>query len=165
MAMLEFKKRGGGYDRARIILDRVYGRGEKNDDAGSVEEVPDKGHAVYDPASSPKASGFDQSDRAQPGQMSVVKPVRPPIDLTGPIALGMKNVLAKSVFDRVKTSDGRSWGDVGAHELDGMSRDGVMAKAIKSHIGVLSPSQHNWAVRDLISSEVFEKIRSETNAS
>lgn len=85
--------------------------------------------------------------------------IRPPLDF-GAASLAIKTKLAQSVLDRAKTSDGRAWGDVGAHELDGMDRDGALARAIKVHIGVLSNAQRFLTIRELVKPEVFEAIRS-----
>lgn len=66
--------------------------------------------------------------------------------------------IAVTMLDRLKTSDGRSWGDVGAHELDGMARDGGIAKAIKDKLGVLTNAERFRQIRHLIKPEVFEDI-------
>lgn len=89
------------------------------------------------------------------------KPQRAPIDF-GAASVAVKTKLAWSVLNnKYKTSDGHAWGDIGAHELDGMSRDGVLAQAIKSHIGELSNSQRFKTVSELVNAETFEAIRRE----
>lgn len=67
-------------------------------------------------------------------------------------------MVAKTVLDKIKTHDGRVWGDIGAHELDGMHRDGVMAQAIKNKIGVLTNSHRFKTVRELLKPHEFEAI-------
>jgi len=89
------------------------------------------------------------------------KPQRSPIDF-GATSVAIKTKLAEAVFER-RTSDGRAWGNVGAHELDGMSRDGALAKVLKDKIGVLSNSQRFMKVRELISPEKFEQAMVEAH--
>ena len=165
MAMLEFKKKGGGYDRARMILDRAYGRGLTNDDAENSAPLSERTASSISIASSPQASGMGHSVHAHPRHSRPAVPARTPLNLTGDVALGVRNVLAQSVFDRVKTNDGRAWGDVGAHELDGMSRDGAFAMALKNKIGTLSNAQRFMTVRELITVDKFEQARNEAHGS
>lgn len=87
------------------------------------------------------------------------KPQRAAIDF-GAASVAIKTKLAQSALDRVHTSDGRPWGDVGAHELDGMGRDGALAQALKNHLGSLSNTQRFKTIRDLVNPETFEAIRS-----
>jgi hypothetical protein len=165
LAALDFFKKSGGRARAHEIIDRAYERVKPNDDAGISIDVSDKDQPDYFPASSPQANGSGQSISARPRHLGHATPVRTPLDLTGAIAYGMKKVLAQSVFDRIKTSDGRAWGNVGAHELDGMARDGAFAKALKNKIGTLSNAQRFMTVRELISVDKFEQARNEANGS
>lgn len=166
MALLRFKKEGGGYDRARAILDRAYDRGKTNDDAEAYQGMRESARLPLPSASSPQANGSGPAQHAHPRLVIPVTPVRrPPLDFTSDFIRTAKNTIAQSVFDRIRTSDGRAWGDVGAHELDSMARDGTMANAIRVRIGVLSNSQRFMKVRELISPETFEQIRSETHGS
>lgn len=73
----------------------------------------------------------------------------------------IKNAVAITVLDRAKTSDGRPWGDVGAHELDGMDRDGKLARAIKSRLGVLTNADRFKTMRELMTPKQFEECREE----
>lgn len=165
MAALEFFKKGGGRARAHDILDRAYERLNPNDDAKAILDVRESANVYLPYASSPKVDGSGQNVNAQSRLKSNAAPVRPPLNLTGDIALNAKTTLALSVFDRIKTSDGRAWGDVGAHELDGMARDGAMAKALKDRLGVLTNAQRFMKIRDIISHEKFEQARNDAHGS
>lgn len=57
------------------------------------------------------------------------------------------------------TSDGKDWADVGAHELDGMDRDGALARALKDRIGVLSNSDRFKSLGELLTSKAFNEAR------
>lgn len=78
-------------------------------------------------------------------------------------AASVAHMLARTVLDTCKTSDGRAWGDVGAHELDAMDLDGVRARAIKDRIGPLSNAQRFKPLRELITPEAFAEIIERTN--
>lgn len=119
----------------------------------------DRWIAVFDRV---KANGSGHGRVVSHGQAA--RPVRQPVNLYGPESLAVKNAIAKALFDRVFTSDGRPWGDVGAHELDGYARDGKMATALRNHLGVLTNEQRMKPIRELISPKKFEQIWSETNA-
>lgn len=77
---------------------------------------------------------------------------------------GVEKIITKAVqaikFGHM-TSDGRDWASVGAHELDGMVRDGVLAQAIKNKLGVLSNSQRFKTIGELMNAESFERARGE----
>lgn len=60
-----------------------------------------------------------------------------------------------------KTSDGRDWADVGAHELDGMARDGAVAQKIKDKLGVLTNEQRFKSIGELMSAERFAAVLEE----
>lgn len=57
-----------------------------------------------------------------------------------------------------KTSDGTDWAQIGAHELDGMDRDGAMARAVKARIGILTNEDRFRTVGDLMTAKQFEEV-------
>ena len=186
-AVIKFLKSGGTAVRAHALIDataeRMSGRGHVG--------IAVNGHTNYSPTRQPVEDGAASSGLpsgqlnnaspssfnrggegriadAQESHSRCALPVREPkpqraaIDF-GEAAHAIKTRLAQTVLDRVKTSDGRAWGDVGAHELDGMWRDGALARAIRDHIGVLSNTQRFMTVRDLVNAETFEAIRSKVH--
>lgn len=189
IAYAKYLNSGGTIERARALLDEIAAGmpgedravGAANcglhnsapsrqpvEDGGAERNVP-RGHSSIALPSSPSRGGEGQKHGAKEGQLAGAlpvrepKPIRAPVNLGGQHSIALKTDLANTVLDRVKTSDGRAWGDVGAHELDGMDRDGALARAVKAHLGVLLNKQRFMKVRDLVSPATFEKIRSETN--
>jgi hypothetical protein len=183
IAISKYLNAGGTIERARSLLDAaaermpegdqtVFVRNDHTDRVHLRQPVEDArgqtGNAVKGLGSlaSPSSSnrGGDGLVR-HANHLDIAGPVREPkpqraaIDF-GAASVAIKTKLAQSVLDRAKTSDGRSWGDVGAHELDGMSRDGALAKALKDHLGMLSNEQRFKKIRDLVNPETFEAIRS-----
>lgn len=159
----------GGQDQ-RVSTDHIFSAPLRQpvEDARGQGSTADKGHRDH---ASP--SSFNRAQEANPrllsnSGLSTPAPVREPkpqraaIDF-GAASVAIKTKLAQSVLDRAKTSDGRAWGDVGAHELDGMSRDGALAKALKDHLGMLSNEQRFKKIRDLVNPETFEAIRSQAH--
>lgn len=59
------------------------------------------------------------------------------------------------------TSDGRDWAQVGAHELDGMQRDGSLARRIKDKLGVLTNAQKFMPIGEIITPELFRQAQKE----
>jgi hypothetical protein len=66
--------------------------------------------------------------------------------------------VATTALDRHKTMDGRAWGDVGAHELAGMHRDGALAKAIADFLGPLEGDLRFKSVRHLMTEQQFTDV-------
>jgi hypothetical protein len=161
MALLAFIRLGGSRARMCEIFDLAHARSGKNDDEGTEEALP-QGRTGNVPSSSSNADG-GTSNRVSKDHTFRVPPSAPRLNLYGATSLIAKNAAAQSIFDKIKTSDGRAWGDVGAHELDGMERDGTFARAIKKHIGVLSNEQRFKPIRELLSPQVFERIRDYVN--
>lgn len=64
--------------------------------------------------------------------------------------------IARGYLDSRITSDGRKWGDVGWHELDGMTRDGAVARALKDHVA--RPLKQTTPLRELISNARFQEL-------
>lgn len=95
---------------------------------------------------------------AEKGRLEVAAPVREPTKGQISAVGAARLAAARTVLDTCKTHDGRAWGNVGAHELDSMKRDGGLAKAIKDHIGQLSNFQRFMPVRDLITAKQFQKL-------
>ncbi len=185
-ALAKFINQGGTTAQIRAEIDaieRMSGMGHLNcangqgmpaqtrqpvEDGGAIGLVPDTGPSALAPSSSPNRGEEGRLNAAHSGHpirsllVREPKPQRAAIEF-GAAAHAIKTRLAQTVLDRVKTSDGRAWGDVGAHELDGMGRDGAMAEALKSHIGVLSNAQRFLTVRELVNAETFEAIRSKVH--
>ena len=187
-AVIKFLKSGGTAVRAHALIDataeRMSGRGldlhaapsgrsmfaptrQPVEDGAAFSGLP-SGQLNNASPSSFNRGGEGRIADAQESHSRCALPVREPkpqraaIDF-GEAAHAIKTRLAQTVLDRVKTSDGRAWGDVGAHELDGMWRDGALARAIRDHIGVLSNTQRFMTVRDLVNAETFEAIRSKVH--
>lgn len=66
---------------------------------------------------------------------------------------------------KYKTSDGRDWARVGAHELDGMDRDGELARAVKSELGTLTNKQRFLDLGELMTPKSFNEIRARVRKS
>ncbi len=187
VALARFINQGGTVAQIRAELDaieRMSGMGRVGnaksgqaayaqtrqplEDGGAVLGVP-KGPYQVAASSSSNRGGEGQVVSADTGHLCSALPVREPKPQRAPIDFGaaahaIKTRLALTVLDRFKTSDGRPWGDIGAHELDGMGRDGALAQALKAHIGQLSNAQRFLTVRDLVNAETFEAIRSKVYA-
>lgn len=187
IAVAKYLNSGGTIDRAMARLNaaaaRMSGMGHGNS-AREIQNIfaqtrqPVEGEEAIDTlpqghlpnASAPSfSSGRDghqmrAHERLPPAAIPVREPKqqRTPIDF-GAASVAIKTKLAQSVMDRLHTSDGRAWGDVGAHELDGMSRDGALALALKNHLGVLSNKQRFKTIRDLVNPETFEAIRKQAH--
>lgn len=71
---------------------------------------------------------------------------------------------ASVILFKHKTSDGRDWARVGAHELAGMDRDGVLARAIQNRLGSLSNSQRFMEIGDLMNSKTFYEVVAEVRS-
>jgi hypothetical protein len=84
------------------------------------------------------------------------RPVREPSASDRAAASRVAAQIAVTIFDRAKTADGRPWGNVGAHELDGMDRDGALARAVKARLGQLSNRQRFQTLRELMAPDAFE---------
>lgn len=115
------------------------------------------------PPDTQKFSATDQQNggaglRVGDAQVGVARPVREPSEGQRSAMVAVAKAAAVTILDRVKTSDGRPWGNVGAHELDGMARDGALAKAIVGKLGVLTNAQRFMPLRDLMPPQHFEEV-------
>lgn len=110
---------------------------------------------TVDGAAAVIARAAEKSSSEGPGLLNIVthhdhaRPVREPSPQERAASARIAVVAAHTALDRYRTSDGRAWGVVGVHELDGMSRDGAIASAVKSHLGALSNTQRFMTLRDL----------------
>jgi hypothetical protein len=105
------------------------------------------------------AGGQDQGPTVQQDQQSCVQPVREPSESFRAIALNAEQRASRSILDSWKTSDGRRWVNVGAHELDGMRRDGRTAALLKEKLGALSNQQQFMTVGELLPEITLTSIR------
>ena len=180
IAITKYLNAGGTIERAHSLLDaaaeRMSGMGQTGTAADRsqtsiaqtrqpVEDARGQAAIANGQTANASPSSFNRDGRgpihsAGNGRERLASPVREP-HVRG---LAAKIVIANSVFDRVKTSDGRAWGNVGAHELDGMSRDGAMANAIKNHLGPLTNAQRFKKIRELMNEKTFEQIKDGLNA-
>lgn len=68
--------------------------------------------------------------------------------------------IKKGYLILMKTSDGRAWGSVGWHELDGMDRDGSVARLIKSKVA--APMDRFATLDQVLSDKQFTEIYHES---
>lgn len=135
-------------DHQRAIVDAGQPNGAHADHKASDS------HAAGVGAAPENASGAGQSSIDH--HSNNARPFREP-SAADRAAIGVvQRQIAISVFDRVKTSDGRAWGNVGAHELSGMSRDGAIAAAVESRLGVLTNEQRFLTLRELMRPDDFD---------
>jgi hypothetical protein len=116
-------------------------------------------HNAHAGAQQPNRDGADLSAIARNGHLGAVRPVCEPSSLQRKAAATVAKFVARTVFDTNKTNDGRAWGDVGAHELDHMDRDGALARAIKNRLGVLHGKQRFKPLRELMTPATFEDAK------
>ncbi len=106
----------------------------------------------------PAANGKDRTVDAPKRLEFVAAPVR---SINAAVIVAKQ--LAAHVLDRHYTTDGRRWSDVKAYELDGMDRDGKMARAIRAKLGTLSNSQRRMKIADLLSAKLAQEAVKEAN--
>jgi hypothetical protein len=102
-------------------------------------------------------AGNDRNRRA-PSRPSTFVGQREPSSSALAATLSVAKNMARTVLDTSKTSDGRPWGDVCAHELGGMERDGKFAAALRDKIGALNDKQRTLPIRELISPDGFSAV-------
>ena len=145
LACRSYAKRGT-LEEFQRIADRVI-REFWNDD-GEYQDTND-GEAcrealkrLHDIPPSPKAGGGGHERRAKSevaqGQMTLAVPARPHSRTTRDIQsiLAVEPTIAKGLLEMRKTHDGRVWGSVCWHELDGMDRDGTIARLDTSRVAI-----------------------------
>lgn len=137
-------------DAALLFVLKELSAWDQNEVGHQSADVPSRqpngdgrGHIARDnqalSAASPPRDGAGHSSvvNHRPG----ARPVREPY-LPGRSTRGLASIVATQRTMRsgllflTKTSDGRAWGDVGWHELDGMDRDGAIARIIKRKFGL-----------------------------
>lgn len=68
----------------------------------------------------------------------------------------IQSTIKQGLIELKKTTDGRPWGSVGWHELDGMDRDGAIARLVKRNV---NPPRNQFAMlRTFVSNKQFEEI-------
>ncbi len=163
--VLEIQQLSGGGHRFRAPEEghhRSATPGQPNG-GGGARQALSKDHTASAPSSPPQANrpGHDAFDGQSRSPLPA--PVREPSPGARAAAARVAQSIVITVFDRVKTSDGRPWGNVGAHELDGMTRDGAVANAVKEKLGPLSNRQRFQTLRQLMTPPEFELITESTN--
>jgi hypothetical protein len=82
--------------------------------------------------------------------------------------IATNQAIARSILDRVTTTDGRLWGDVRPYEISGMQRDAIRGMALLSVCGSLDDRQTKMTFRELISpklaAQAFENANKELSA-
>lgn len=162
MALQRFFDDGGSKARAKELVEIA------------AERMPSEGRSTIAIDGQVVCADARQSNDSGEGRISVARNGQGPCALRGqsiPVpsvrepsaadVAAMRKVgavSALSILDRVRTSDGRAWGSVGAHELDGMERDGAIAGLIKAKLGVLTNEQRFKQIRELMKPEEFEAI-------
>lgn len=153
----------------------------------SATNIPGYGHLARDsqgiPAASRNPHGDDAGHHCSDIPTGAAGASSPPRDRTGHAGAGahmltarggrepsaadiaamahVAKASARTVLDTHKASDGRAWGDIGAHELDGMDRDGAVARAVKGKLGPLSNEQRFKTLRELMTPALFDKAWAE----
>jgi hypothetical protein len=151
VALVKFFASGGTIEECRRLVESAAARMPSGGHMNPAQER--RGDDA--PARQPQTNGTGHDPHAQPRHVASARPVRDRRAAHGAVGF----MLAKTVLDTCKTHDGRPWGDVGAHELDSLSRDGALAKAIQNKIGPLSNSQRFKTIRELLSAEQFDAAR------
>lgn len=150
-AVSRYINNGGSYQRAAEIIQELSGECRIHDAKFGRTTCAN----ARQPIASDGAIGFVRKT-----PIKVLPLTREPSKTSLDAVSRIKSIVAQTVLDRTKTSDGRAWGDVGAHELDGMERDGKLAKLIQSRIGVLTNADRFRKVRELITPKRFEECLS-----
>lgn len=121
-----------------------------------AKDVAPTGQSRSASAGSPNRDGGLRGS-ADKGQ-SIGAAAREPTAFERVVGAKIARAAALTILDRVRTSDNRAWGDVGAHELHGMKRDGLIAKLISDRLGVLTNEQRFQPLRALIKPTEFAEI-------
>jgi hypothetical protein len=155
-ATMQFRKLGGTKERAVEIMQLAFAA-ERMRGEGHIADASD-GHIGFARSRQPDHGGKDHTTVVRKDQSSGVLPVREPSALQRAAAVSVSKLITITVFDRYKTNSNRPWGDVGAHELESMGRDGTVARMIKDALGPLSNKQRFKTIRELMTPERFEEI-------
>lgn len=131
------------------------------EDDGGQRRDAGSGHIQAAPSSSSDRGGDGQYTRAGNGQSRCAPPASEPSAADRAASLKVQRasaIVALTSLDRIKTSDGKPWGSVCAHELAGMRRDGILANAIADWMGPLNDEQRFKPIRDLMNDRQFELV-------
>jgi hypothetical protein len=94
------------------------------------------------------------------GQELPALPVREPVVPNKPRGLtaiaSTTSTIQRGLLQLTRTSDGRAWAAIGWHELDGMGRDGAIARLVKARV---APPKDNFApLISIMTNKQFEEI-------
>jgi len=167
--LARYLNNGGTHERLLVIVNELPDEGHEIDDrkvhikSAFVRQtsLPSDGHSTDALTGHPDFANARQPNASEAGRPLPVLKEPSPAQRTATrvVSISASKTALKTALDTHKTSDGRAWGDVGVHELDGMERDGTMAKLLKDHIGQLSNRDRFKTVRELIKPDVFDRIR------
>ncbi len=115
------------------------------------------GHLDNALSQQPQADGQGQACIAS-GLSVHAPPVRDPSAGQIEAMAKVRAEMAKSIFDRAKTSTGRAWGNVCYRELDQLSNDGALAAGIKNRIGGVRGNDRHKTVREFLSPLEFHAL-------
>lgn len=147
---------GEGHDELGAQRITAQARNLNGDDGG--QHARDTRHELASASPTPRddasQSSFDTHSRT-------ARAAREPSAADLAAAAHVGRAAALTVLDTRKTSTGQPWGDVGAHELDGMDRDGTIARAVKGKLGPLTNEQRFKTLRELMTPALFDKAWAE----
>jgi hypothetical protein len=137
---------------------RAPSSSSNHDERGPSGNAAD-GHVTLSPSRRvPGRGGEGQTSFVTSDHSSRALPVREPSRTErglSSIKL-VQSTIQKGLLELRKTADGRAWGSIGWHELDGMDRDGAIARLIKS--GVNPPKNQHAELRSFLTNKQFEEI-------
>jgi hypothetical protein len=113
-------------------------------------QVDMRGPAQHQPSQAPVAAPHGERSRPDPHRRRAVAQI--------------VHKAVEAIRFKHFTSDGRDWATVGAHELNGMGRDGKLAGAIEARLGALSNIQKFKPLGELISRTIFNEVRASLEA-
>lgn len=178
-AVQEFLKQGGTVNRSHALVDEVAKRmpGEGRKEVASDGRLPsadarqqvEGGEASctvpsgLSGSASPPSSNRDVEGHmtsANHSQIRLATPVARPSPVRsarGLAAIASTQITMKRGYLLIhKTSDGRSWGNVGWHELDGMKRDGAIARLLKERVP--APLKYTATLNEVLTDAQFMEI-------
>lgn len=126
------------------------------EDAAGRHRVADGQEGNARPSSSNRGRE-GQLSGARSGQLIPALPVRDADTKRGLKSISaIQSTIKQGLIELKKTTDGRPWGSVGWHELDGMDRDGAIARLVKQNV---NPPRNQFAMlRTFVSNKQFEEI-------
>lgn len=120
--------------------------------AGDRHPPPD----TQNSGASPDRNGVDQASHDI--HTPIVHSVREPSAEQTAADIKVRSLSALTVFDRTLTHTGRRWGNIYYRELDSMTDDGELARAVKVHIGSLRGDDRHKTVRELMTPREFYAV-------